>query len=178
MAALVEACAATPNLDLAIHGFRHENRAPAGQPSGEVNDGDTLDNISAEVETAIAAFARAGLTPDLFVPPWNNAHATLDAALVRHGLTVSRYGELRAPRAQPPRLDAHLDIMRWKPEARFRGSVKFLMRARRLLVERRVRGLWDDPIGLLTHHLDHDEASWTFLAAFLSTFTPVSQRGL
>lgn len=178
MAALVEACAATPNLDLAIHGFRHENRAPAGQPSGEVNDGDTLDDIAAEVETAIAAFARAGLTPDLFVPPWNNAHATLDAALVRHGLTVSRYGELRAPDAAPPRLDAHLDIMRWKPEARFRGSVRFLLRARRLLVERRVRGLWDDPIGLLTHHLDHDEASWTFLAAFLSTFTPASRRGL
>jgi len=178
MTALVEACAATPDIDLAIHGFRHENRAPAGQPSGEVNDQDSPEAIAAEVETAIAVFARAGLKPDLFVPPWNNAHTTLDAALVRHGLTVSRYGEPRAPDASPPRLDAHLDVMRWKPEARFRGSVRFLLRARKLLVERRVRGLWDDPIGLLTHHLDHDETSWRFLEAFLAMFKVVSRKAL
>jgi hypothetical protein len=178
MAALVEACAATSGVELAIHGFRHENRAPTGQPSGEVNDQDDLDDVAAEVETAIAVFARAGLKPDLFVPPWNNAHATLDAALVRHRLTVSRYGALRAPDAAPPRLDAHLDVMRWKPEARFRGGPRFLLRARKLLVERRVRGLWNDPIGLLTHHLDHDEPTWRFLEAFLDRFPVVSRRGL
>ncbi|WP_421737934.1 DUF2334 domain-containing protein [Caulobacter sp.] len=176
--ALAQVCASTPGVELAIHGFRHENRAPAGQPSGEVNDQDSLEGVAAEVEAAIAVFARAGVEAELFVPPWNNAHPTLDAALVRHGLVVSRYGELRAPGAAPPRIDAHLDVMRWKPTARFRGARRFLLRARRLLVERRVRGLWDDPIGLLTHHLDHDEASWTFLEAFLARFTPVSRRGL
>lgn len=176
--ALAKACAGTPGVELAIHGFRHENRAPAGQPSGEVNDQDNLEAVTAEVEAAIAAFAKAGLTADLFVPPWNNAHPTLEAALVRHSLTVSRYDAMRAPDGSPPRIDAHLDVMRWKPEARFRGARRFLLRARRLLVERRVRGLWSDPIGLLTHHLDHDEASWTFLEAFLARFTPVSRRGL
>lgn len=178
MVALAAACATTPDIDLAIHGFRHENRAPAGQPSGEVNDGDTLEAVSSELEAAFAVFARAGLKPDLFVPPWNNAHATLDAALVRHELIVSRYGELRASDASPPRLDAHLDVMRWKPQARFRGAVRFLLRARKLLVQRRVLGAWHDPIGLLTHHLDHDEPTWRFVEAFLGRFTVVSRQRL
>jgi len=33
---------------------------------------------------------------------------------------------------------------------------------------RRLDGLWDAPIGLLTHHLDHDRAAWAFLDAFLT----------
>ncbi len=176
--ALVEACATTPDIDLVIHGFRHENRAPAGQPSGEVNDQDTLETVVAELDQAIATFERAGLRPDLFVPPWNNAHPTLNAALAQRGLTVSRYGALRALDAAPPRLDTHLDVMRWKPEARFRGALRFLLRTRRMLVQRRVRRLWNDPIGLLTHHQDHDERTWRFLEAFLSKVTPVARRTL
>ncbi|MBU4436613.1 MAG: DUF2334 domain-containing protein [Alphaproteobacteria bacterium] len=177
IAALVAACATTPDVELAIHGFRHENRAPEGLPSGEVHDGDSLDEVTAELTAAIAAFAQAGLKPELFVPPWNNAHPTLNAALAHHGLAVSRYGQARAPEASPPRVDAHLDLMRWKPTARFRGGVRVLLRARRLLAERRLGGQWDQPIGLLTHHLDHDEPTWTFLEAFLSRITPVSRRG-
>lgn len=176
--ALATACAATPGAELAIHGFRHENRAPAGSPSGEVNDQDSLEAVAAEVEAAIAVFARAGVKADLFVPPWNNAHPTLDAALSQLGLMISRYDAFRAPSASPPRIDAHLDVMRWKPTARFRGAVRFLLRTRRLLAGRRRRGLWDDPIGLLTHHLDHDEAAWRFLAAFLARFRPVSRRAV
>ncbi len=59
-------------------------------------------------------------------------------------------------------------------------QVRFLRRARKLLVQRRVLGAWDDPIGLLTHHLDHDKATWLFLERFLATFreaTIVSPTG-
>jgi hypothetical protein len=68
--------------------------------------------------------------------------------------------------------------MRWKPAARFRGAVRFLLRARRLLAERRTMEAWDQPLGLLTHHLDHDEAAWRFIEAFLPLAKPVARMSL
>lgn len=175
--ALAEACAAVPGVELAIHGFRHENRAPAGRPSGEVNDQDGLAEVMSDLGAAMEVFRRAGVTPRLFVPPWNNAHPTLKQALRLQGLTLSCYGEMRRA-DEPGRLDAHLDVMRWKPRARFRGAVRFLLRLRRLLAERRTSGAWDQPLGLLTHHLDHDEPAWRFLEAFLPVARPVARMSL
>ncbi|MBI1682813.1 polysaccharide deacetylase family protein [Caulobacter hibisci] len=172
LSALVRACAAVPGVELAIHGFRHENRAPAGQPSGEVNGEDRLVDVIAALEEATAAFARAGARPSLFVPPWNNVHRTLETALAVRGLSLSGYDGAMAPEAAPPRIDAHLDLMRWKPVARFRGAHRFLSRARRLLAERRRQRAWGEPIGLLTHHLDHDEAAWRFLDLILPVLAP------
>jgi hypothetical protein len=93
------------------------------------------------------------------------------------GLSLSCYGQMRSA-AEPNRLDTHLDLMRWKSAARFRGAARFLLRARRLLVERRTMGAWDQPLGLLTHHLDHDEAAWRFLEAFLPIARPVARTSL
>ncbi|WP_165187033.1 polysaccharide deacetylase family protein [Caulobacter soli] len=172
--ALAKASRAIPDVELAVHGFRHENRAPPGWPSGEVNDLDRLADVMSDLGTAIDVFRRAGVTPRLFVPPWNNAHPTLKRALGLQGLGLSCYGDMRGE-AEPDRLDAHLDVMRWKPEPRFRGTVRFLLRTRRLLAERRVKAAWDEPLGLLTHHLDHDEAVWRFLEAFLPVAKPVAR---
>lgn len=172
--ALVEVCRAVDGVDLAIHGFRHENRAPPGQPSGEVNDQDLLAEVLSDLGTAIEVFRRTGATPSLFVPPWNNAHPTLVKALGLRGLSLSGYGEMRGE-GPPARLDTHLDVMRWKPHPRFRGAVRFLLRARRLLAERRRQGAWSEPLGLLTHHLDHDTATWRFLEAFLGAVKIVSR---
>lgn len=172
IAALAKACGAVSDVELAIHGFRHENRAPPGLPSGEVNDLDGLAEVMSGLSAAMEVFRRAGVAPSLFVPPWNNAHPTLKRALGLRGLGLSCYGEMWSA-AEPDRLDAHLDVMRWKPKARFRGAVRFLLRARRLLAERRAKGAWDQPLGLLTHHLDHDEPAWRFLEAFLPVAKPV-----
>jgi len=172
--ALAEACRSIAGVELAIHGFRHENRAPAGQPSGEVNDRDSLSDVVQDVGLALDVFRRAGVRASLFVPPWNNAHPTLKAALALQGLALSGYGAFRGAE-DPSRLDAHLDIMRWKPRPRFRGAARFLFRTRRQLIERRIKGLWDEPVGLLTHHLDHDAAAWRFLEALLPVVKPVSR---
>ena len=177
IAAVAKACRAIPGAELAVHGFRHENRAPPGRPSGEVNDLDRLADVMSDLGTAMDAFRRAGVTPRLFVPPWNNAHPTLKRALGLRGLGLSCYGDLRGL-AEPDRLDAHLDVMRWKPEPRFRGAVRFLMRTRRLLAERRVKGAWGEPLGLLTHHLDHDEGAWRFVEAFLPVAKPVARAAI
>lgn len=174
IATLAKICRAIPGVELAIHGFRHENRAPPGWPSGEVNDLDRLADVMSDLGAAFEVFRRAGVTPRLFVPPWNNAHPILKQALGLQGLSLSCYGDAR----EAGRLDAHLDVMRWKPEPRFRGAVRFLLRTRRLLAERRRNGAWDEPLGLLTHHLDHDEEAWSFLEAFLPVAKPVARAAI
>ncbi len=46
-----------------------------------------------------------------------------------------------------------------------------------LLRSRRRHGRWGEPIGLLTHHLDHDEAAWRFLDDLL-LFAPLRDAAL
>jgi hypothetical protein len=66
------------------------------------------------------------------------------------------------------RLDAHLDLLRWRGGARFRGRARLQAALARELRVRRSRRLWRAPIGLLTHHLNHDDAAWRFLEEFLA----------
>jgi hypothetical protein len=40
------------------------------------------------------------------------------------------------------------------------------------LAHRRAGALPRDPVGLLTHHLDHDDAAWTFLEWFVAWAGP------
>ena len=104
----------------------------------------------------------------LFVPPWNAVHPVLPRALDDAGyLGWSAWDAARSP-GPPPRVDAHLDLLRWGGGARFRGAGAFLARMTRLLAQRRKAGDWAQPIGVLTHHLDHDEAAWRFLAQLLA----------
>ena len=168
--ALAVLTATAPAVALAVHGFRHRNRAPLGDPSGEVIDGDDVDDVAAQVAAASARFAAAGAATPLFVPPWNNIHTTLLAALPAGGVEVlSGFdGPRRRETSGLRRLDAHLDVMRWGEAPRFRGRTRFLGRLRRQLAERRRHGRWSEPIGLLTHHLDHDPGAWRFLDQFLA----------
>jgi len=165
-----------PQVEVAVHGFRHVNRHPAGQGAGEIVDGDDSDWIQAQLRATVTLFQRAGLAPTLFVPPWNNLKPRLVALLPCGSITaVSAFDQDRSASGGVLRLDAHLDVLRWKNGGRFRGTWRFLSRMRRLMVQRRRSGRWDEPMGLLTHHLDHDKATWLFLEQFLAAF-PVTAR--
>lgn len=163
-------------VEIAVHGFKHVNRQPEGRGFGEVVDSDDVEWVRAQLRATVMAFHRAGVAPTLFVPPWNNLRPQLLAALSDSPLrAVSAFGGFMGAEGGVARLDAHLDVLRWKDGARFRGSWKFLTRMRRLLRQRRLAGQWDQPIGVLTHHLDHDHATWLFLERFLALF-PVRAR--
>jgi hypothetical protein len=106
----------------------------------------------------------------LFVPPWNDIHPELPGAIADCGYVAwSAWSTLpRAEGARPHRIDAHIDLLRWRGGARFRGASKFYVALREALETRRKAERWDAPIGLLTHHLDHDAAAWAFLDDFLA----------
>ena len=173
---LVRRVETEPGVEIAVHGFKHVNRQPEGRGFGEIVDSDDVEWVRAQLRATVMAFHRAGVAPTLFVPPWNNLRPQLLAALSDSPLqAVSAFGGLTSADGGVARLDAHLDVLRWKDGARFRGSWKFMTRMRRLLKQRRLAGQWDQPIGVLTHHLDHDHATWLFLERFLALF-PVRAR--
>ena len=160
-----------PRVEIAVHGFQHLNRQPEGRGFGEIVETDEIEWVRSQLRATVMAFHRAGVTPGLFVPPWNNLQPQLMAALPDSPLrAVSGFDQTASNKDGVARLDAHLDVLRWKDGARFRGQWKFLIRMRRLLQQRRLAGQWDEPIGLLTHHLDHDHATWLFLERFLAIF--------
>ena len=153
------------------HGVDHQNRRP-GPVAGEFPYEWRRIRVATQIRAGWARLAVLPAAERVFVPPWNDVHPELPAVLADCGyLGWSAWGgdglaEAGEGEAQPPRIDTHLDLMRWKGGARFRGEAKFLGEMRRLLTLRRRAGRWDEPIGLLTHHLAHDEAAWAFLRRF------------
>ncbi len=151
---------------VAQHGVDHRNRREEGG-SGEFAPDTDLDTITAALARGWSRLAGLPGALKLFVPPWNAIHPALPQALADAGYVGwSAWAQAR-PGGSPLRIDCHLDLMRWGGGARFRGKGAFLGRFTRLLAERRRGEAWDDPIGVLSHHLDHDEAAWAFLAGLL-----------
>ena len=161
--------------DLAVlqHGFAHANHAGAGEKSMELGLHRPRERVLGELARGFERLASAfeeGFVPVL-VPPWNRIAAPLAPALPRLGLRgLSAF----APRPQPAppsglrRVDCHLDLIDWRgtrgcrDHARLAGELVGHLRARR---EGRADAA--EPIGVLTHHLDHDECAWAFVERFL-----------
>lgn len=146
------------------HGVDHRNAdvetAPRQFPRGEAPTV-IADKLVASAARLNSFHQRAAI----YVPPWNAFDENLVEALALAGLEgLSAFGEGRSTR----RVDVHLDVLRWAGGARFKGEGRVLGRLTRLLAERRRADAWDEPVGVLTHHRDHDAATWRFLALFLA----------
>ncbi|MFC3070925.1 polysaccharide deacetylase family protein [Phenylobacterium soli] len=154
-----------PWVSVVQHGVDHLNRrdgAAAGEFPHEWSEAQLAERLNIgwrQVERLPGALR-------MFTPPWNDVHPALPQALLACGYTgLSAWGEIAEA---GPRIDAHIDLMRWKKGARFRGRRRMWSALRVALRARRRAGLWDAPIGLLSHHLDHDEDAWAFLEALLA----------
>ncbi len=156
------------DLTFSQHGVDHRNcRAPGADPN-EHALGTPAWLIAERIADGRRRMEMAGLAPRFYTPPWNHIDDVLPQALARAGfcsLSASAAG-----RTTPgfSRLDSHLDILRWKPAPRFRGDGRVILSLVDRLRDRRRAGDFTKPIGLLTHHLAHDEAAWTFLEGFLT----------
>jgi hypothetical protein len=168
MAGLAVRLAGTVGVSVVQHGVDHQNRR-RGAVAGEFPPEWRRLRVATQVRAGWRRMAALPAALQVFVPPWNDVHAELPAVLADCDyLGWSAWGDGLVGDGSPPRIDAHLDLMRWKGGARFRGEAKFLGELRGLLAARRLAGRWDAPIGLLTHHLAHDEAAWAFLGRFVA----------
>jgi hypothetical protein len=156
-----------------VHGLVHANHAPKGEKKAEFGPHRSfaaLEEDSAEALRLARAALGAKLLP-VFVPPWNRMSDALAAALPLLGYRgVSTFNDRPVGRSGPDvvRINAHIDPIDWRGT---RGLVDPAQLARSVAsaVGRRLSGLADadEPIGLLTHHLAHDEAVWWFCEALI-----------
>jgi peptidoglycan/xylan/chitin deacetylase (PgdA/CDA1 family) len=156
------------------HGYAHRDHAAPGakkiEAGGDRPVGDVLAEIAAGLDR-LDALVGARLVP-IFVPPWNRIAPAVADALTADGAWagLSVY-KARAPGERGARLNAHIDIVDWKGGRGFVGAAAALDLAMRHLEARLDRTADidpEEPTGLLTHHLDHDEACWRFAADFLA----------
>jgi hypothetical protein len=167
MAGLGEALAGAARVNVVQHGVDHQNRR-MGAAAGEFPHDWPMAEVAIALRRGWSLMQGLPRARQVFTPPWNDLHPELVAALRVTGYAgLSANGELGVE-GNPPRLDVHLDLLRWRGGARFRGRGRFLGALAAEMRRRRLAGRWDAPIGVLTHHLDHTPAAWTFLTAFLA----------
>jgi hypothetical protein len=155
------------------HGWRHENHAPPTEKKAEFGAHRPVAVMLSEVEQGWrrieALFGPLALP--VFVPPWNRACPAVVDQLADCGLTAFSAFQPRRERFAAPnvlQVNVHLDPISWRgggglmePEA-LAVTIADHLRARRL---GRADNL--EPYGLLTHHLVHDEPSWTLVARLI-----------
>ncbi|WP_064707323.1 polysaccharide deacetylase family protein [Rhizobium bangladeshense] len=153
---------------VAVHGWSHTNHAAPQRKKQELGGERPPEVVLGELRQGLQLLKRlhpARFLPVL-VPPWNRIDAGLIPALPELAfVALSVYG--RAKLGGPiPFLNTHVDIIDWHGT---RGG-----RSEEELVAELVAELGDrfagneEPIGLLTHHLVHDEVAWDFLSALFA----------
>ena len=171
-AALVRTLSATDHVVALQHGYAHANHAaPAGKKAefGVGRDfAAAMQDLRAGSQRMRTGFGDRALP--VLVPPWNRIDPALIGRLGELGIRgLSTYG----PRAASETDDiivvnAHVDIVNWRERRRFLGTEGCLqLTVSHLAARREGRVDADEPTGLLTHHLIHDEDAWLFLRAFL-----------
>lgn len=155
-----------------VHGWAHENHAPEGMKSSE---------FGAPRETAADDAARGLKTLDtlfpgkvqrMFVPPWNRIDDALLPQLRDTGYTALSTYLPRTARFPVPGLEqinTHIDPVDWRGTRGLRDPNDTLDQLVTTLRDRR-NGQTDasEPLGLLTHHLMQDDATWDFTHAILT----------
>ncbi|MCB8820138.1 glycosyltransferase [Microvirga rosea] len=151
-----------------VHGLGHVNHAPGGEKKAEFGPHRPLETLVREAGDALVR-SRAVLGDRLlpvFVPPWNRIAPALIDRLPQAGysaLSTFRDRDSARPVKGLTVINTHVDPIDWHG-TRSLIDPSTIIRNLADAVERRVSGHADveEPVGLLTHHLVHDERVWTF----------------
>lgn len=162
----------TPHLRPVVHGWAHKNHAPDGVKSSEF--GTPRADAAAQARDGLARL-RALFGPavlPVFVPPWNRIDDALVTQLASSGYGVlSTYGPRGAAFPCPglEQINTHIDPVDWRGTRGLADPELVLARLVAQLQSRRVGDVdATEPLGLLTHHLMQDDATWKFCAALVA----------
>lgn len=157
------------NVSVAVHGWAHHNHAPVDEKKQELGPHRPRATVLHELELGfkrLEALFPSNFVP-MLVPPWNRIDPTLLSGLPDIGFTVlSVFG----PEKPLPfeLVNTHADVMDWRGTRGCRDHAAIVadIVTRVYQVCGDVEGKADQTgrtIGVLTHHLVHDDGVWTFL---------------
>jgi hypothetical protein len=164
------------------HGWMHVDHSRGNKP-GEFGPDRPLSNMIGDAQAALGLFGEHFSTVKaIFVPPFNRVTGAmvktlpkigffgvslmpnfLERKILQFGPRLAWSGLIKIPDfAEFPRVDVHLDLINWKTKTAQEtnttvSQLVLHLRARRLGL------IANTPIGLLTHHLVHDERIWRAL---------------
>ena len=160
-------------VDVAPHGLRHANHAPADQKKAEFGAHRPVDLMLREIQDGWRRLRElfGERARPVFVPPWNRIAPDLVDRLTTTGLMgLSRFGARArpAPAAGLTEGNCHIDVINWRHGGGFIGTAVALDQVVTHLSNRRL-GAADpaEPTGLMTHHLTMDEDCWGFTAQLI-----------
>lgn len=159
-----------PEVSVFLHGWAHKNHADkaAGERASEFGDGrpvaESLNEMRRGHDKLSAAFGDDYLP--VFTPPWNRIGAEAAARRCEAGLV----GLTSFAKAFPDDrrcINTHVDIINWKAGRIFGGIEKAIDKLNAEIEAR--ESDQSTPIGILSHHLVHDEAANRFLDNLFKT---------
>jgi peptidoglycan/xylan/chitin deacetylase (PgdA/CDA1 family) len=156
--ALARRLAREPGVRVAQHGFGHVNHAPAGDRKAELGDHRpvrvALDDLARGRARLASLFGDRTLP--LLVPPWNRIAPEVARSVLAEGgaRAVSTFAAgLRTSGLAVA--NAHVDIIDWRGGRRGKPHEAVADEVALALARARACG---EPVGVLTHHRDHDAA--------------------
>lgn len=154
------------NAAVAVHGWAHQNHAPAEEKKQELGSHRLAEAVLGELYHGFLNLKQLHETSfvPMLVPPWNRIDAALVPQLAGLGYqALSVYGPEKP--AALPLVNAHVDVMDWHGTRGGRDP-----QALAVEIAARLRFMFDHggAVGLLTHHLVHDEAVWDFMTALFT----------
>ena len=161
--ALARRVAYAPHVTALVHGWSHQNHAPPDAKKQELGLHRPAEIVVGELAQALRRINDLFGTQasPVLVPPWNRIDAALVPALAGLGYRgLSVFGK---PKPAPIRIvNSTVDIIDWHGTRGCRDPGVLVGE----IVGQIDAALADPshpPVGLLTHHLVHDEAAWDFL---------------
>lgn len=163
--ALAREVAGRSDIDIALHGWSHENHAPQDQKKQELGSHRPSEVVLSELKAGGRRLETlfSDRYVSVLVPPWNRIDRVVVADLPGVGVQgLSVFGREKA--GPLPAINTHVDIMDWHGTRGCRPVADLVADTIKRLGEMEDGG---GCLGLLTHHLVHDQAAWEFLESFL-----------
>ena len=165
---------AETDCDVLIHGLAHRNHAPAGQKKQELGF-QSVEDLAHALQSALrhcqTVFGARALP--ILVPPWNRIDPNLIPLLPSAGFTgLSTFKPRSAAEIAPGlrHINTHCDPIDWRGEGGLLPEAALVETLTATLAAMATQTPDErEPLGLLTHHLVHDDAIWAFIDRLLHT---------
>ena len=162
---------AFPNASVLQHGFEHTNHAPADRKKSEFPEARDATEALRQIDVGrrlLKDHFGPRFRPAL-VPPWNRIADEFPPKLTEIGVQgLSTFRRKARPETGLCWIDTHCDIIAWRSTRGFVGSGDALRQITGHLAARRQGEATDEPTGLMTHHIVHDDECWQFLETFVT----------
>jgi hypothetical protein len=163
--ALADRLSVLSHVRVSVHGWSHRNYSQPPAKKQELGLDRPLETVLSELQAGFNKLQGlyGGQFEPMLVPPWNRIAPEIVEALAPIGFqSLSVFGREQA--AALPLLNTHVDLMDWRGTGGGKPSDQLFAEVLAWLTDEHPL----PAIGMLAHHLVHDDNAWSFLEDFFA----------